>query len=116
MVSVERSRERTVGRQGGGPPMALRHTVLIVTHSGGVEFHLDHRVDPRHGHHRVVDEAGLVAWIADAGDAHPSFRIAAGCPCQRGCDGRDAAGRGDAARTDRPEAMAARQPPATSSR
>jgi len=96
--------------------MALRHTVLIVTHSGGVEFHLDHRVDPRHGHHRVVDEAGLVAWIADAGDAHPSFRIAAGCPCQRGCDGRDAAGGGDAARTDRPEAMAARRPPATSSR
>jgi hypothetical protein len=96
--------------------MALRHTVLIVTHPGGVEFHLDHRVDPRHGHHRVVDEAGLVAWIADAGDAHPSFRVAAGCPCQRGCDGRDAAGRGDAARTDRPEAMAAREPPATSSR
>jgi hypothetical protein len=81
-----------------------------------VEFHLDHRVDPRHGHHRVVDEAGLVAWIADAGDAHPLFRIAAGCPCQRGCDGRDAAGPGEAARTDRREAMAARQPPATSSR
>ena len=57
--------------------MALRHSVLIVTHPGGVEFHLDHRVDPRHGHHRVVDEAGLVAWIADAGDAHPLFRIAA---------------------------------------
>jgi hypothetical protein len=96
--------------------MALRHTVLIVTHPGGVEFHLDHRVDPRHGHHRVVDEAGLVAWIADAGDARPLFRIAARCPCQRGGDGRDAAGRGDAARTDRPEAMAARQLLATSSR
>jgi hypothetical protein len=82
--------------------MALRHSVLIVTNLGGVEFHLDHRVDPRRGHHEVVDEAGLVAWIADAGDAHPSFRVAAGCPCQRGCDGRDASARGGAARADRP--------------
>ncbi len=55
--------------------MALRHTVLIVTNSGGLEFHLDHR---------VVDETGLAAWIADAGDAHPSFRVAAGWVCQRG--------------------------------
>ena len=64
--------------------MALRHTVLIVTNPGGLEFHLDHRVDPGRGHHRVVDETGLAAWIADAGDAHPSFRVAAGCVCQRG--------------------------------
>jgi hypothetical protein len=64
--------------------MALRHTVLIVTNPGGLEFHLDHRVDPERGYHRVVDEAGLVAWIADAGDANPSFRVAAGCVCQRG--------------------------------
>ena len=96
--------------------MALRHSVLIVTNPGGVEFHLDHRVDPRRGHHRVVDEAGLIAWIADAGDANPTFRVAAGCPCQRGCDSRDAAGRGEAARIDRPEAMAARRPLLTSSR
>jgi hypothetical protein len=96
--------------------MALRHTVLIVTHPGGVKFHLDHRVDERRGHHRVVDEAGLMAWIADAGDAHPLFRIVPGCPCQRGCDGRDAAGRGEAARVDRPEAMAARRPLLTLSR
>jgi hypothetical protein len=41
--------------------MALRHTVLIVTNSGGLEFHLDHRVDPGRGHHRVVDETGLAA-------------------------------------------------------
>ncbi len=88
--------------------MALRHSVLIVSHLGGVEFHLDHRVDERRGHHRVVDEAGLVAWIADVGDAHPSFRVAAGCPCQRGCDGGYAAGRGKAPLTDRLEAMAAR--------
>jgi hypothetical protein len=54
--------------------MALRHTVLIVSSSGGLEFDLDHRVDPGRGHHRVVDEAGLAAWIADA---------AAWCPCQR---------------------------------
>jgi hypothetical protein len=103
---VERSRGRIIGRRGGRPPMALRHTVLIVTHPGGVEFHLDHRVDPRRGHHRVVNEAGLVAWIADAGDPHPLFRVAAACPCQRGCDGRDAAGRCEAVVTDRPEAMA----------
>jgi hypothetical protein len=63
--------------------MALRHTVLIVSSSGGLEFDLDHRVDPGRGHHRVVDEAGLAAWIADAGDPHPSFRVAAWCPCQR---------------------------------
>jgi hypothetical protein len=96
--------------------MALRHSVLIVTRPGGVEFHLDHRADGRRGHHQVVDDAGLVAWIADAGDAHPSFRVAAGCPCQRGCDGRDAADRGEAGLTDRPEAMAARRPLLTSSR
>jgi hypothetical protein len=64
--------------------MALRHTVLIVPNPGGLEFHLDHRVDPGRGHHRVVDEAGLAARIADAGDPHPAFRIAAGCVCQRG--------------------------------
>ncbi|MGH7319587.1 MAG: hypothetical protein ACRELA_08175 [Candidatus Rokuibacteriota bacterium] len=64
--------------------MALRHTVLIVTNGVGLEFHLDHRVGPRRGQHRVVGEAGFAAWIADAGDPHPSFRVAAGCLCQRG--------------------------------
>ena len=64
--------------------MALRHSVLIVTNLGGVEFHLDHRVDPRRGHHQVVDEAGLVAWIADAtrndGCASPASAIQATRP------------------------------------
>jgi hypothetical protein len=67
--------------------MALRHTVLIVTNPAGLEFHLDHRVDPRRGDHRVVDAAGLAAWIADAGDPHPSFRVVAGCRCQRRAPG-----------------------------
>jgi hypothetical protein len=116
VVSAARRRRPTDARHGGGPAMALRHTVLIVTNPGGVEFHLDHRVDPRRGHHRVVDGAGLVAWIADAGDAHPSFRVAAGCPCRRGCDGREAGGGGEPALTDRPEVMAARRPLLTSPR
>ena len=62
--------------------MVLRHTVLIVTNPVGLEFHLDHRVGPRHGQHRVVGEAGFAAWIADVGDPHLSFRVAAACPCQ----------------------------------
>jgi hypothetical protein len=63
--------------------MALRHTVLIVTNPIGVEFHLDHRVGPGRGQHRVVGEAGFAAWMADAGDSQPSFRVGAACPCQR---------------------------------
>jgi hypothetical protein len=56
--------------------------VLIVTNPVGLEFHLDHRAGPRHGQHRVMGEAGFAAWIADAGDPHPSVRVAAACPCQ----------------------------------
>jgi hypothetical protein len=63
--------------------MTLRHSVLIVTHPTGVEFHLDHRVGPGRGQHRVVGEAGFAAWIADVGEPLPSFRVAAACPCQR---------------------------------
>jgi len=55
--------------------------VLIVTNPVGLEFHLDHRVGPGHGPHRVVGEAGFAAWIADVGDPHPSVRVAAPCPC-----------------------------------
>ena len=79
----EESGRRRVGRQRGGSPLALRHTVLIVPNSVGVEFHLDHRVGQGRGQHRVVGEAEFAAWIAGAGDLHPSFRIAAACPCQR---------------------------------
>ena len=43
------------------------------------------------------DEAGLAAWIADAGDPHPSFRVARGMPVSASCDGRTRPGRGDAA-------------------
>lgn len=64
--------------------MTLRHAVRIVTGSGGLEFHLDHRVGPRHGRHRVVGEAGFADWIADVGDACLSFHVAATCPCQGG--------------------------------
>jgi hypothetical protein len=60
--------------------MTLRHSVLIVTHPAGVEFHLDHRVGPGRGQHRVTGEAGFAAWIADVGDP---LRVAAACPCQR---------------------------------
>jgi hypothetical protein len=116
VVSAARSRLRTDARHGGGAPMALRHSVLIVTHPGGVEFHLDHRVDPSRGHHRVVDEAGLVAWIADAGDAQPSFRVATGCPCRRGCAGRVAAGGEEATLANGPADVGAARLPATSSR
>jgi hypothetical protein len=83
VVSGKSGRREGVGRHGGGPPIALRHTVLIVANPVGVEFHLDHRVGPGRGQHRVVGEAGFAAWIADAGDPHPSFRVGA-CPCQRG--------------------------------
>jgi hypothetical protein len=34
--------------------MVLIHTVLVVARPGGVEFHLDHRVDATRGQHRVV--------------------------------------------------------------
>jgi hypothetical protein len=64
--------------------MALRHAVRIVPGRGGLEFHLDHRVSPRRGQHRIVGEAGFAAWMADAGDLHASFQVAAACPCQRG--------------------------------
>jgi hypothetical protein len=64
--------------------MRLRHAVRIVTGSGGLEFHLDHRVGPRHGRHRVVGEAEFADWIADVGDACLSFQVAATCPCQSG--------------------------------
>ena len=63
--------------------MTLQHSVLIVALPAGVEFHLDHRVGPGRGQHRVTGEAGFAAWIADAGDPLPSFRVAATCPCQR---------------------------------
>jgi hypothetical protein len=72
--------------------LALRHTVLIVPNPVGVEFHLDHRVGHGRGQHRVVGEAGFTAWIADAGDPHPSFRVATGCLCQRGAAGSARAG------------------------
>jgi hypothetical protein len=62
--------------------MTLRHSVLIVPHPAGVEFHLDHRVGPGRGQHRVIGETGFAAWIADAGDPLPRFRVAATCPCQ----------------------------------
>ncbi len=81
-MSVDRTHRRSGRRRGDGPPLALRHTVLIVANGVGVEFHLDHRVDERRGHHRVMDEGGLTAWIADVGDARPSFRVGSDCPCQ----------------------------------
>ena len=64
--------------------MTLRHAVRIVPGLGGLTFHLDHRVGPQHGQHRVVGEAGFAAGIADVGDACLSFQVAATCPCQRG--------------------------------
>ena len=80
MVRRERAVAERSGHTAVAPPMALRHTVLIVTNPGGLEFHLDHRVDPRRGHHRVVDEAGLAAWIADAGRSAPVVPGRGGLP------------------------------------
>jgi hypothetical protein len=77
------SGRRDVGRHRGRPRLALRHSVLIVPTPVGVEFHLDHRVSHGRGQHRVVGEAAFTAWIADAGDPSPSFRVGTACPCPR---------------------------------
>ena len=63
--------------------MALTHRVLIVAGPAGVEFHLDHRIAAARGQHRIVGPEGLAAWMADAGDVHPAFHVAATCPCRR---------------------------------
>ena len=63
--------------------MALTHRVLIVAGPIGVEFHLDHRIAADRGQHRILGPAGLAAWMADAGDIHPAFAVAATCPCRR---------------------------------
>ena len=76
-----------------GPRMALTHRVLIMAGPAGVEFHLDHRIAAARGQHRIVGPEGLAAWMADAGDVHAAFEIAATCPCRR----------------SRPQAGAARQ-------
>jgi hypothetical protein len=73
---VTRIRER-------GPRMALTHRVLIVAGPAGVEFHLDHRIAPGRGQHRIVGSEDLAAWMADAGDVHPAFEVATTCPCRR---------------------------------
>ncbi len=67
--------------------MALIHTVLIVARPAGVEFHLDHRVNATRGQHRVVGPEALAAWLADAGGAPATFRVATSCPCRRGHPG-----------------------------
>ena len=66
-----------------GPRMALTHRVLIVAGHAGVEFHLDHRIAPGRGQHRIVGSEDLAAWMADAGDVHPAFDVATTCPCRR---------------------------------
>ena len=76
-----------------GPQMALTHRVLIMAGPAGGEFHLDHRIAAARGQHRIVGPEGLAAWMADAGDVHAAFEIAATCPCRR----------------SRPQAGAARQ-------
>jgi hypothetical protein len=63
--------------------MALTHRVLIVAGPAGVEFHLDHRIAPGRGQHRIVGSEDLAAWMADAGDVHPAFDVATTCPCRR---------------------------------
>ena len=82
VVSATAGRRR-IGRHRGGSPLVLRHSVLIVPTAVGVEFHLDHRVGHGRGQHRVVGEALFAAWIVDAGDPSPSFRVGTACPCQQ---------------------------------
>jgi hypothetical protein len=62
--------------------MTLRDSVLIVAHPAGVDFHLDHRVGPKRGQHRVIGEAGSAARVTDVGDPMLSFHVAAACQCQ----------------------------------
>jgi len=83
-VSTVRARGRGAIRiRERGPRMALTHRVLIVAGPAGVEFHLDHRIAPGRGQHRIVGSEDLAAWMADAGDVHPAFDVATTCPCRR---------------------------------
>jgi len=91
-VSIMRGRPRPAIRD-WRPRRALSHRVFFVAGPAGVEIHLDHRVSAARGQHRIVGPEGLAAWMADAGDVHAAFEIAATCPCRR----------------SRPQAGAARQ-------
>ena len=77
------------------PRVALTHRVFIVAGPAGVEVHLDHRISATRGQHRVVGPEGLVAWMADAGDVHAAFDIAATCPCRRSRPQPGASGQGE---------------------
>jgi len=80
-VSVMRGRPRPAIRD-WRPRLALSHRVFFVAGPAGVEIHLDHRVSAARGQHRIVGPEGLAAWLADAGDVHAAFDIAATCPCR----------------------------------
>jgi hypothetical protein len=92
VVSAMHGRHRPAIR-GWRPRVVLTHRVFLVAGRTGVEVHLDHRISATRGQHRIVGPEGLVAWMADAGDVHAAFEIAATCPCRR----------------SRPQAGAARQ-------